>query len=269
MTVNTWLDDIPIWLMFGGTVAITLAVLEGGYRFGRVRRRSPDKEKEGPVGGSVTATLTLLALLLAFVFSFAAGRFEDRRRALIEEANNIGTCHLRTSMLPEPHRSEVRRLLVEYVDARLAAVQNPSEFGRSVERSLSLQQQLWNHASAAANKEQSSVQIGLFVHSLNAVIDSHSERLAAGVRARLPGAVWVVLYMLIIVSFGGMGYQVGLSDSTRSPIMVAAAFAFATTLWLVVDLERPHQGLLRVGQHPMIDLRNSLSEQPTPFKPSS
>jgi hypothetical protein len=51
--------------------------------------------------------------------------------------------------------------------------------------------------------------------------------------------------------------------------MVAAAFAFATTLWLVVDLERPHQGMLRVGQQPMIDLRNLLSEQPTPFKPSS
>jgi hypothetical protein len=205
--------------------------------------------------------------LLAFVFSFAAGRFEDRRRALVDEANNIGTCYLRTSMLPEPNRSQARRLLVEYVDVRLAGVQNQSEFSASIERSLALQQSLWSQASEAANREPSSVQIGLFVQSLNAVIDSHSERLAAGVRARLPGAVWMVLYMLIVVSFGGIGYQVGLMDSTRSPVTMAAAFAFATTLWLVIDLERPQQGMLRVSQQPMIDLRNTLNEPPTSINP--
>jgi hypothetical protein len=264
MTVNTWLDHIPIWLMFGGTIGLTLAVFEAGYRTGRVRRDSPNKEKEGPVAGSVTATLTLLALLLAFVFSFAAGRFEERRRVLIEEANNIGTCYLRTSMIPEPHGAEARKLLVEYVDTRLAAAQNEDDIGVSVDRSLALQKGLWNPASAVAIKEQSSIQIGLFVQSLNAVIDSHSARLASSVRARLPGSIWIVLYMLIVVSFGGMGYQVGLCDSTRSPANVAAAFAFATTLWLVIDLERPHQGLLRVSQQPMIDLRNSLTETSTP-----
>jgi hypothetical protein len=267
MTVNTWLDHIPIWLMFGGTIGVTMAAFEAGYRIGRVRRNSPNKEKEGPVAGSVTATLTLSALLLAFVFSFAAGRFEDRRRVLIEEANNIGTCYLRTSMLPEPHGAEARKLLVEYVDTRLAAVQNVNDFGVSVERSVALQKELWSHASTAANKAQSSVQIGLFVQSLNAVINSHSVRLAASVRVRVPGPVWMVLYMLIVVSFGGMGYQVGLCDSTRSPANVAAAFAFATTLWLIIDLERPHQGMLRVSQQPMIDLKNSLTESSMSFKP--
>jgi hypothetical protein len=267
MTIDTWLDGVPIWLMFVGTVALTLAAFEGGYRAGRVRRNSPNKEKEGPVAGSVTATLTLSALLLAFVFSFAAGRFEDRRRVLIEEANNIGTCYLRTSMLPEPHGAEARKHLVEYVDTRLAAVQNVNDFGASVERSLALQKELWSHASTAANKAQSSVQIGLFVQSLNAVINSHSVRLAASVRVRVPGPVWMVLYMLIVVSFGGMGYQVGLCDSTRSPANVAAAFAFATTLWLIIDLERPHQGMLRVSQQPMIDLKNSLTESSMSFKP--
>ena len=258
--VNSWLDEIPIWLMFAGTVGVTLMALEVGYRLGLRRNSSPDHEKDGPVAATVAAVMTLLGLLLAFIFSFAANRFEERRKVLIDESNNIGTCYLRTSMLPAPHGAACRKLLREYVDARLEGARDVAALDAAVDRSLQLQNELWTHATAVAKADDKSIQIGLFVQSLNAVIDSHSERLTASLRTRLPGVVWTVLYALTVFSFCGVGYQLGLVQSARSPALAAAAIAFAMTLWLVVDLERPHQGALRINQQPMIDLRASMTE---------
>jgi len=263
MIVNTWLDSVPIWLMLLGTVAVSLVALEGGYRLGLRRGTSPDKEKEGPIGASVSGLAGLLALMLAFVFGFAVNRFEERRRSVIDEANAIGTCYLRSSMLPEPHRRQVRQKLREYVDVRINAVENIASMGAAVDRSNELQGELWEEARIVAEKDARSIPYGLFIESLNLVIDLHSERLAAGARTRLPGLVWTVLFSLVVFSFGAMGYLVGLTDSTRSPALVAVALAFAMTVWLVVDLERPQEGALKASQRPMLDLQRSIAEPKT------
>jgi hypothetical protein len=70
----------------------------------------------------VGATLGLLAFILAFTFGLAAARFGARREALLDEANAIGTTYSRAGMLPD-RGEEVRRLLRDYVAARLEAVQ--------------------------------------------------------------------------------------------------------------------------------------------------
>ena len=76
----------------------------------------------------VAATLALLAFILAFTFGLAGSWFDVRRRLVIDEANAIGTTYLRAGMLPEPHRSDVRDLLREYVDVRLEAIK-PGKLG--------------------------------------------------------------------------------------------------------------------------------------------
>ena len=85
------------------------------------------------VGAVVGATLGLLAFLLAFTFGMAADRFENRRHALVDETNAIETGYLRAELLIEPHRSEVRKILREYVEERLqwAGVEKV-QVGRSV-----------------------------------------------------------------------------------------------------------------------------------------
>lgn len=260
MSAYTWLDHVPIWLMFLGVIALALASIEAGHRIGRRRRLLADREKEGSVGTVASAQLGLLALLLAFTFGFAANRFDDRRRAIMDESNAVGTCFLRAAMLPEPHMPEVRRLLREYVDVRIAVAANPSELESAVRRSLDIHNELWRHAVAVAAKDARSIPAGLFTESLNEVIDLHAKRLAAGARTRLPGVVWAVLFTLVAFSFSAIGYQAGIADSTKSPVVFVVAVAFALTVWLVIDLERPQQGVLRPSQQPMIDLKASITE---------
>jgi len=99
---------------------------------------------------------------------------------------------------------------------------------------------------------------GLFLQSLNEVIDLQSERVFVGLRSRIPISIWVALFTLSVLGMGSMGYQAGLSGTRRSPEMPILTLAFAWVLFLIVDLDRAHEGSLRVSQQPMIDLLKTM-----------
>jgi len=255
------IDVVPLWAVFVGSVVSIIVAVELGYRLGRWRHRRAEHETEGAVGGMVAAELGLLAFMLAITFSLAANRFDDRRTIVLDESNAIGTCYLRAAMLPPDHRDAVRQSLREYVDVRLNAMNNGS-LQEAIGRSEAIHNVLWTHATAAAEKDPHSVQVGLFVQSLNDVIDLHAKRLQAGLRSRLPFTIWVALFAISGLSFTAMGYHEGLSGKCRSPAIIAVVLGFAIVIWLVADLERPHQGMLRVSQQPMVDLQKSMETGP-------
>jgi hypothetical protein len=257
MAGNAPLDAVPLWALFIATIVTIVLAHECGYQLGQLRGRQKDRESDSPVGGMVGAELGLLAFLLAFTFGIAASRFDVRREVVLDEANAIGTAYLRAAMLPDPHREEVARLLREYTDVRIAAVQGGSA-EEAIRRSEELHRQLWAHAVAAAHEDPRSVPIGLFVQALNEVIDLHTKRITASLRSRIPTPVWVVLYGVAIMAFVAMGYQSGLIRTSRSPGILVVALTFAAVIWLVADLDRPGEGWLRVGQQPMLDLRSSM-----------
>jgi len=254
------LDLLPIWGVFLATVAVVLLAVEGGFRLGQYRRRRSEQEDKPPVGEMVAATLALLAFMLAFTFGLAASRFDVRRGLVIDEANAIGTTYLRAGLLPEPHRSDVRSLLREYVDVRLEAVQ-PGKLSRSIGRSEELHARLWAHAVAVGEKNPGSIVVGLFIASLNEVIDLHAKRLALGVRNRIPGTIWAALSFVTIIGTSVMGYHAGLAGSGRSLALLALVLAFSAVVTLIADLDRPQEGLLRVSQQTMIDLQKTLAAE--------
>jgi hypothetical protein len=253
------LDHLPLWGLLLATVAVVFLSVEGGYRLGKLRRQRSEPEKESTVGATVGATLGLLAFTLAFTFGLAAARFETRRQVLLEEANAIGTTNLRAAFLPEPQRSEARRLLREYVDVRLKGVQ-PDKVQQAVSESNALHSRLWAHAVAAAEKDPRSIPTGLFIQSLNEVIDLHAKRVMVGLRNRIPGAIWGALYFMAVLGMAEIGYHGGLTSPKRSPAVLALVLTFSAVMFLIADLDRPQEGLLRVSQQAMIDLRLSLKE---------
>ncbi len=256
------LDIVPLWGLFAATCALILLSVEGGYLLGKWRHTRASDEMAAPVGAMVGAILGLLAFMLAFTFSMAASRFEARRQVLLEEANAIGTTYLRARLLPEPQRAEVAKLLREYVDVRLRGVQEGA-VTEAVARSEHLQEQLWSQATAAAEKNPSSIMTGLFVQSLNEVIDLHAKRVLVGLRSRIPISIWGGLFALAVVGMASMGYQAGLSATRRSPASLFLVLAFAGVLLLIADLDRPREGLLRVSQEALTDLQRTMrSAQP-------
>jgi hypothetical protein len=250
------LDALPLWGLFLVIVLLVLVSVESGYRLGKYRRHRSDQEKESPVGAMVGATLGLLAFILAFTFGLAASRYDTRRQVLLDEANAIGTTYLRAGMLPD-RREDIRVLLRDYVDTRLEAVRS-GQIAEGIRRSEQLQDQLWTHAVALGEAHPTSIVVGLFVQSLNEVIDLHAKRVTAGVRNRIPGAIWVGLFAIAVLSLGAMGYHAGLAGTSRSLATLAVAFTFSGVIGLIADLDRPQEGVLKVSQQALIDLQQTM-----------
>ena len=236
------------------TLGLTLAAVEAGYLLGRWRLRR-DHEQEGTAGATVGVTLGLLAFTLGFSFAMAAARFDTRKELVLKEANAIGTTYLRALLLPTIQAEETRDLLRRYVDARLeAAVSGKLQEG--IERSVRLQELLWQQAVAAGVRSDSPM-TALFITSLNEVIDLHEERLTAW-RNRIPATVWTFLFLTTALGMASMGYHTGLSGSRRTVAVIFLGLAFAGSLTLVADLDRPHAGFLIVSQQAMQDLQDSM-----------
>jgi hypothetical protein len=255
------LDVVPLWIMFLAFGAFLLLAIEGGYRLGQWRRLRISDEKEQPVGAMVASILGLVALVLGFSFSLAASRFEARRMAVLEESNAIGTAYLRAQLLPEPQRSEIQRLLREYVEVRIRGVEE-GKTEQALARSEALHELLWAQAAAASEKDTRSVITGVFIQSLNDVIDLHAKRVLVGLRSRIPLVIWIGLFGLAMLGMASVGYQAALCATRRSPAMLALVLTFAVVLLLIADLDRGQEGLLRISQHSMLDLHESI-ESPT------
>jgi hypothetical protein len=250
-------DAIPLWGVFVLTAALVLLAIEIGYRSGSRRRVHASNEQAGPVGVMAGATLALLAFMLGFTFSFAAGRVDARRTALMNEANAIGTAYLRADMLPEPHRSEIRQLLRDDVATQIEAAAGTTELESAMGRVDAIHAKLWEHTTALGRDNPNSIVAGIFIQSLNEAIDQYAVRLMT-VRTRVARPIWIVLYTLTFLALVAMGYQIALTGTSRSPAVTFVALSFAIVICLVADLDRPHEGRLRVSQQPLLDLQATM-----------
>jgi hypothetical protein len=125
-----------------------------------------------------------------------------------------------------------------------------------------LQTRLWAQAVVVAEKNPTPI-TGLFVQSLNDVINLHAKRVTLGMRNRLPMPIWGALYFTAILAMIGVGYYEGLTSTTRSLATLVLVVTFSGVLVLLADLDRPQEGLIKVSQQALIDVRKSM----TPSEP--
>lgn len=244
-----------------GLMALMFGAALSGYA---IRRLPPTGatdigEGDGQQAYIVSAVLGLLALLLGFTFSLALDRFEDRRALVIEEANAIGTTFLRVQLLPEPERGQFSRTLASYVDIRIALAGAPDRTGRLAERNDKAIIEIWKQASNAVDRVGSTPTMALLVSSANDVIDLDTERKQARY-ARIPSLVYGSLTIYIAVTGIIFGYVLSGSKSRIAGLLLFGLIALSFTL--IVDIDRPTNGLLREDQGAMIALRDFLKTYP-------
>jgi len=241
-------------------LAVILAVSEIGWRLG-VRA---DHQAAGNITTLESGMLGLLALMIAFTFSMALSRFDARREAVLNEANSIGTTALRARLLPEPHRTETLKLLRNYVQLRVDIVRSGAslaEAAAAIDQSNMIQEALWQQTIAIAAKDKAMIPTGLFVTSLNGMIDDQGKRLAA-LRARMPNFVLLTLFSIAAVAGGFAGFASGLdAKRTRLPIYVMAVLISAV-IYLILDLDRPSSGFITNNQQPIIDAASTIDAFP-------
>jgi hypothetical protein len=253
-------DGIPLPWVLAASVVAFLGASELGRAIGtRVRaRRAAESDPE--LGTTIGGLLGLLGLLLAFTFGMAGARFDARKTLVVEEANAIGTAWLRTDLVSEPHRAEARRALRAYVQARLDA----TTVGRrdaAIATSERLHEELWR-ATVAAARESPTPPVALFVASVNEVIDMHGRRLNAALRNPIPASIFAALYLVSLLVLAALGYARGLTDDRARAATVVLTVVLVVTMGLIMDLDRPYEGLLTVSQQAMLDVQKSMGTAP-------
>jgi hypothetical protein len=256
MSLN--LEDHQLLTIF----VVSSVIILGASELGRVLGMRAVGQGGGDVSTLEGATLGLLALMIGFSFAIALSRYEARRDAVLNEANAIGTTALRARLLPAPHGPDALKSLREYAQIRLDLTQrvaSAQEFKAALGRSNEIQEALWQNAMALAAKDSGMVPTGLFIQSLNDVIDNQAKHLEAS-RSRVPNIVFVALYGVAIVAFALAGYANGLLEErrVRLPVYVMGVLVSAVIL-LIQDLDRPTAGLILINQQPMIDTAASIA----------
>lgn len=259
MDINFLLEKISLLSLFIITATGVFLSIMIGFGLGIYIQRRGKSNKEVKLGSIIGALLGLLAFILAFTFGDATSRYEAKKQLLLDEVNAIGTTLLRTDFLPESKRAEAKELLKKYVDMRVEVLKNPKMLPQIIIESEKVQSQLWSQVSLDTNKETDPIRLGLYIQSLNDVIDLHTKRVTVGLQYRIPGVIWVTLYFVTILTMIAVGYEFGLSGASNILISLILSLAFSAFMVLIADLDRGVAGTLRVDQRPIIELQQKLN----------
>jgi hypothetical protein len=254
--------SLSSWALGLLILAVVGSVTVAGVALGRYLRKHSEMLRE-PFGALQAALLGVVGLILAFGLSLAVSRHEDRRAAVVADANAIGTTYLRAQLLPEPARSRSIALLREYADLALrlsSEVPNSSAMRRTSAEQNVVQRRLWRIADQAVEGAPLATAPRLYVDGLNAMIDQQTVRISA-LNNRVPGAVLTLEVIGAAVALGLLGFFLSVLGRGLLPMIFAATLV--TMLLLVTfDLDRPTRGLITVPSTPLESLRASMALPP-------
>jgi hypothetical protein len=232
--------ELPLVLALFGFM---LLAREAGYRVGR-RQAGPSADPVRPqVNVVVAATLALLALLVGFSLTMAVGRYDARRQLVLTEANAIGTAHLRARLLPPPAGPELVNRLRQYVALRLDVSEDAQVLATRAE---ALQGEMVAMVGALARQQPPPASVDRFIDALKELMDLHERRVSA-FESFVPEAV---LYVLAMAALGGAfvaGYGSGLGGHHNRITTTVHAVLICLVILVIVDLDRPARGLIRVS----------------------
>jgi len=240
-----------------------LCLLEFGRRFG-VRRRP--KESEGERGGLGTvegAVFALFGLMMAFTFSGAASRFNEKRMLIAEEVNCIETAYLRLHLLSQQSQPALQELFRRYLDSRLETYRrlpNMAAAEMEMANSKRIQEEVWTEAIAATRLPDSHASSGLLLlPALNNMFDIATTRTMA-LQLHPPKIIYALLFGLGLICSLLAGYRMS-SGQYRSWLHISA-FAVITVIivYVILDVEYPRAGLIRLQANDqlLVNLRESM-----------
>jgi hypothetical protein len=246
------LMNFPTLVFVLSFVILYLAAQIGSHR----KRRQPLREEErGDFDVVLSATLTLLGLLIAFSFSMAISRYDQRKNYEEAEANAIGTEYVRADLLPATDGTKVRELLKKYVDQRILfyTTRNPQELAKVNTDTAQLQNQLWSAVRPAA--AQPTPVVALVISGMNDVLNSQGYTQAAWWN-RIPIAAWILMAAIAIGSNLLIGYGARWTDWS---LLMILPIAVSLSFFLISDIDSPRGGAIRVAPRNLLSLSQSLS----------
>jgi hypothetical protein len=261
-----WFYELDsLWVVLVLMVAMMLAA-EISFLIGRRRGSQTDDPGKGHFNAVQGSLLGLLALLLAFTFSVAAGRYETRRQLTMDDASALAAVYQWSSLLPEPPRREFKGRLRQYVDLRTDSALmrrsfTPDELAQGLARAEELHRQMWDLTRQAAQGNPPVKEAQDMLPLLNATLSVQQRRVYA-YQSRVPGVVLGLLFGAALIAMCAVGYSGGLSRHRGMLARVMMILLVCGTIYVILDLEQPRRGFILVDQSPLVRVRQIVDHDP-------
>jgi hypothetical protein len=248
------LDSVSILVIIVAFTGISLAFYELGFRLGRWWQARMPGEQEGPTGVLVGSLLALMAFMLSVTMGMAAERFDARRAMVLADANAIGTAYLQAEYLPEEPADRLQELLREYLPLRIAS-SDRAEVLANLKLSTELHGEMWAIVAEVARSGYLPDLMSSLGDSVSDIVSVSQSRIVAGLYSRVPETILLLLLAGSALSLGMVGYGAGISGQRSVVSAVVLVIALGAVMTLVIDLDRPQEGFLRVSQQALLDVQ--------------
>ena len=247
------LMDFPLAVFTFSLIALLLSVQIGLFFRGRWRLKDGDR---GDFDVILAAALTLLGLIIGFSFSMALSRYDQRKNYEEEEANAIGTEHVRSDLLPAADAARVSALLRTYLNQRILfyEARDRRQLRQINADTSQVQAELW-HAVRGPSAAQPTALSALVLSGMNDVINSQGYTQAAWWN-RIPISAWGLMAAIAIccnlmIGYGARCTGWGATLLIVMPLLVSISFL------LIADIDSPRGGLIRVNPQNLVSLSQS------------
>jgi Mg2+/citrate symporter len=250
--------DTDAWII-SSMVAVAMVA---AWIAGRWRGRSLRTASKGRLAVSkfMDASLAVLGLLLAFTFSMALGKHDQRRLMVVADSNAISDFYTCASLLKEPVRTKLLTVIHDYTALRVDLSNhpyNPVSFEDALGRFQQMHTQMVELVSQALDNG-TPIAVPL-TNTLNALTGSHAERVAAALD-RLPTSIVLLLLLSAVIAAMLVGREQGSADEYDIAGTVCFVILISFAIFVTLDLNQPDRGFITVSQEPMRRLLSTMSQ---------
>ena len=262
LSFDLWneLDAIPIYITM---VLGMYGCLELGRWWGRKQlasKQSVGKEWIGIVDGPI---LAVYGLLLAFAFSGATHRHDERKKIIVEEANTLARGYFQVDLLPSTEQPQLRALMQEYLRTRLNCYRLRSDLAAyqlETLHSYQIQDQLWQSVIKSSDYK---VDRRAALTLLSTLSELRSLTTSRKILTSFHPPMIIMLFLLtlsLVASFL-LGYQISMLKKKSWPHIFLFLGFVAFTNYLIIDLEYPKVGWIQIDDSEIM-IRNIMENIP-------
>jgi hypothetical protein len=249
------LRDFPLVIFTASLIGLWWSAQIGVFVRKRLRPVEEDERKDWAT--LEAATLTLLGLIVAFSFSMAISRYDQRKNYEAEEANAIGTEYARAGLLPLKDGGRIRGLLKDYLRQRIAFYETRDEAHLQQINAVTnqLETDLWATIEGSAAAQPTPV-VALTALGMNDVLNDRAYTQAAWWN-RIPAAAWDLMICIAVLCNLLVGYG---AYRSGTHLFLVLPLALSVSFLLISDLDAPRGGIIRIEPRNLISLAESLGK---------
>ncbi|CAM4218459.1 hypothetical protein [Kerstersia similis] len=244
MFENLLAVDIYSWATLLALLgSLSLAALLGKYTWGRRFKHTNTTDDELKV--VLGAALSLFALLIGFILSFAINGYNQRVMSEENEAIAIGNALQHTTLLDESQQEQAEAMLRQYLALRIQFFETNDDAQRAELRlqAIQLQTRMWTAISKIALAHPNTI----FKTALDASSNLYTsqQKTMSSWRRQVPNAAWAILLMFGLCSSFMIGYNIRGREGSNLLILTFPVIT-ALALFLIAEIDVPGRGLIQV-----------------------